>query len=132
MKLQIDKNLSPQVIQEKHKVSRTTAWRAKKQGYIVKKSPAKISPHFNAEEAYKLAWAIYFRVFHYQYQKARAVQEDIVQEIILALYLKSGYDNYENGGWRWMVGLNAGRDFLYRERIIQKRGGRNVGIKRNQ
>ena len=116
----VDLQLSPTEIQRKYGISRTTAWRARNRGYFIQKNPPKIDQEFISSHAYKLAWAIYFRAFHYQYQKARTVQEDIIQEIVLALYLKSGYEKFFNGGWRWMVGLNAGRDFLYRERIIKR------------
>jgi len=119
MRIKINTKLSLKQIQKQYRVSRTTAWRAQKRGYICKPNPVNISNQFVPEEAYKIAKAIYWRCIYILYPKTLDLQEDIWQEIVLALYLKSGYPEYKNGGWRWKTGLNAGRDFLYRELKIR-------------
>lgn len=110
-KIWIDSEKTTKEIVKKYKVSRSTAWRARKRGYlcldyhkkeIVIDNKNIQSKFFTSGEVYKLAWKLVWNLYSDFQDK-----EDLVQEAVLRLLELSGHHGFSSPKWRYTVAKMA-------------------------
>jgi len=78
---------------EKYSVSKTTAWNAKKKGWLIKnysRNQIQIDrEHFNPELCYSIARQVWWKRFRNN-PVATSIKSDMIQEAVSLMFLQSG------------------------------------------
>jgi hypothetical protein len=87
IKVLIPADMPVKEIMEKHKVCNTTAYNARKRGYLIENSTKNQiiidRKPFDVHQAYKIALRVFWKSFAWKYKMAKELQKDLVQEAIL-------------------------------------------------
>lgn len=114
--IQIQSNLS---LSEVAALPRTTRWRYQKRGYVRNRVPVGCSPErFGTVSLAVILNEIGIAIKSESFREFPRwlTDDDLIQECVLALFLKSADANFQFPGWRARVAQNKLRDLAKKKR----------------
>ena len=93
-KVLIPPDMPVKKIMEKHNVCNSTAFNARKRGYLIENSTKNEviidRDNFDVNQTYKIALKVFGKSFSWKYKMAKELQEDLIQEAVTRQFELSG------------------------------------------